>query len=85
MPRPPPRTRARQISIAVESRFHVSVRLPAIGSVASTARSDLRRVAEAMAGALIARDANASDRAVRGFSNVEAIVRASSAVADSSS
>lgn len=46
MPRPWLLTWAKQISIAVESPFHVPVRLPAIGSGASTARSpDLHLVA----------------------------------------
>ena len=39
MPGPSLLTRAKQISIAVESRGHVAVRLPAIGSVATTACS----------------------------------------------
>ena len=39
MSRPPLLTRADQISIALESRLHVAVRLPAIGSVANTACS----------------------------------------------
>lgn len=39
MGRPPLLTRANRFSIAVESRFDVAVRLPAIGWMASTAHS----------------------------------------------